>query len=170
MDILDWSMAWRRLGCGSQPQGQNAPQPWSQHHKGQRETVHGTATLDLRTCRQPVLEAMSSVAPHGFQNGEFFPPKIGSTTPEEQPGGPWHAPDHPYHEKFARESRHILSHAGWLDANGNVNFYSTEHPTAVDERSRGRTPRKSPSRWRGGAWPALPGTASANRLVAEPSF
>jgi hypothetical protein len=60
----------------------------------------------------------------------------------------------------------MLSHAGWLAANGNVGFCLAEGPTPVDARSRGRTLRKSPFHWRGGAWPAPPGTASANQLAA----
>ena len=117
------------------------------------------AQLFFRNHQVPARKGQEASASHAP------PKKVGSTTHQEQPGEPWRAPDHPYHEKFARESRRILSHAGWVDANGNVNFYWAGGPTAAAARSIGRTPRQSPFHWTDGAWPALPGTASANRLA-----
>ena len=117
------------------------------------------AQLFFRNHQVPARKGQDASASHA-------PPNVGSTTPQEQPGEPWRAPDHRYREECARESRYILSHTGLLDANGNVNFCWTERPTAADARSRGRKLRKSPFHWRGGASPALPGTASANRLAA----
>ena len=116
------------------------------------------AQLFFRNHQVPARKGHDAPASH-------VPPKVGSTTPQEQPGEPWRAPDHRYREEFARESRYILSHAAWVDSNGNVNFYWACGPTAAVARSIGRTPRQSPFHWRGGAWSALLGTASANRLA-----
>ena len=116
------------------------------------------AQRSFRNHQVPARKGQDASASHA-------PPKVGSTTPQEQPGEPWRAPDHRYREECARESRYILSHAGWVDANGNVNFYWAGGPNAAAARSIGRTPRQSPFHWRGGAWSALLGTASANRLA-----
>jgi hypothetical protein len=90
---------------------------------------------------------MTSFVPRG----DFFPPKGGSTTPQEQPGELWHAPDHLYREKCAKESRRMLSHGV---AGCKREFFLAERPTPEDARSIARTPRNRSFHWRDGAWPA----------------
>jgi len=125
--------------------------------------VDEAAPLFFRNYQVPARKGQDASASHA-------PPNVGSTTPREQPGQPWRALGHRCHEECARECRYILSHAGWLDASWNVIFYSVSGPTAVDARSRRRTLRQSPFHWRGGAWPVLLGTASANPLAASRLF
>jgi hypothetical protein len=128
------------------------------------------------------LSCSDEAAPLFFQNHQvasgkcrdapvsYGPPKAGSTTPLKPPEEPWHSPDRRYREECARASRHILAQLAWLDARGNVNFCMSDRSTVADWRSRRKTPPKSLFHWRVGAWPAPPGTASANQPAASRWF
>jgi len=127
------------------------------------------------------LSGLDEAASLSFRNHQFLarqgqdpsvshaPPK-GTTMPQEHPGEPWHAPDHGDCEECLKGPRHILSQAEWLDATGLVNSFEIARPPVANARSRRQKPRQSPFHWRDGAWPVLPGTASANRPAVSRLF
>ena len=157
-------------------------------------SANSMAGLELGAPQQPLLDATSSCLPLGPQKADFFPwygedlscfdgaasvslrnyqvpaRRTWSTTPRERPGEPWPGPDHRYCGEFLRGFQHIPSHVDWLDARGRANFWKVPQPEVADVRSKRRKPRRSPFHWKGGAWPALPETASANQLPASRLF
>ena len=121
------------------------------------------ASLSFRNHRVPIRKGQAASVSHAL-------PGAGSTTPQEHPGEPWRAPDHRDCEECLEGSRHTLSQLDWLDASGRANSWKAAQAAVADARSRRRRPRQLPFHWRGGAWPALPETASANRRATSLLF
>ncbi len=119
-----------------------------------------SAPLSFRNRQIPAEKVQDACVSHA-------PRTAGWTTPPGRPGAPWRAPDRRGCAEYSKESRRIPVQADWLDASGRADACLASQPATAVGRSRARTLRQSPFRWRDGAWPVLPETASANRPAAS---